>query len=188
MKAAHIGLAITSEEYDQFIGLIVGVLTGAGVSEDYIGTCFAPALVDPAFKADFLKPEAVTCPINVCETYGAAVPAVVGALVDAAAADPAFASDFAALVAEGPAAVDAFKASLTAFVSDAFACTTGAYTGPDMATAHAGLDISRGEYYDFVARLTVNVLNSFMVPADHINLCFAPALLGDDLVNSMVHK
>ena len=51
MEAAHTGLDITQEEYDAFIGLIVGVLTDAGVPESDITACFAPPLVDPDFVA-----------------------------------------------------------------------------------------------------------------------------------------
>jgi hypothetical protein len=50
MEDAHEGLNITQEEYDAFIGLIAGVLSGAGVPDDDINLCFAPPLVDPAFS------------------------------------------------------------------------------------------------------------------------------------------
>ena len=50
MVSAHEGLTITSEDYDAFVGLIAGVLVDAGVPEDYVGQCFAPAIVDPALK------------------------------------------------------------------------------------------------------------------------------------------
>lgn len=63
MKQAHAGLGITSEQYDYFITHIVvpallanGVKHGSGgtASPDDVGSCFAPALTDPAFKSTFL--------------------------------------------------------------------------------------------------------------------------------------
>jgi hypothetical protein len=55
MEDAHEGLNITSEQYDYFVtDIIVPVLTEAGVSEDDITDCFAPPVVDPAFKASIV--------------------------------------------------------------------------------------------------------------------------------------
>jgi hypothetical protein len=54
MVTAHKGLMISSDDYDYFVGLIVGVLTKDGVSADDIMTCFAPPVVDPAFKASIV--------------------------------------------------------------------------------------------------------------------------------------
>ena len=51
MMIAHTGLDITSQEYDDFVTLIAGVLHTDGVPDDYIGACFAPALTDSTFKA-----------------------------------------------------------------------------------------------------------------------------------------
>jgi truncated hemoglobin YjbI len=191
MVAVHTGMGITSEEYDQFVGLIANVMTQAGVSNEYIGTCFAPALTNEELKTQFLTPTFPPCGVNVCEVYGGAVPTVVSGIVDAAATDPMFAADFAGLVAREqatPGAVAAFKTSLTNFITDAFGCTTGAYTGATMEAAHANQGITRAEYHDFVVRLSVGVLVSAQVPEADILGCFAPALLGDGLVNSIVEK
>jgi hypothetical protein len=119
---------------------------------------------------------AATCATDVCATYGAAVPMVSSAIVDQAAADPEFADFFAPLVAEGDMAVQDFKDSLANFISDAYGCTQGAYTGPDMPTAHAGLAITQMQYDDFIA-LIAGVLADAGVPEDDINLCFAPPLV-----------
>jgi formylglycine-generating enzyme required for sulfatase activity/truncated hemoglobin YjbI len=192
MVAAHTGLGITSERYDEFVGLIANVMTQVGVSAEYLGTCFAPALTNEEFKAPFLTPTFPTCGVNVCETYGVAVfSAIVSDIVDTAATDPNFSADFASLVVRESTmrgAVDAFKASLTRFITDAFGCTTGAYTGVPMDAAHTGQGITRAEYHDFIVRLIVGVLSVNGVPEADILGCFAPKLLDDDLVNSIVEK
>jgi truncated hemoglobin YjbI len=113
---------------------------------------------------------------DICMTYGAAVPAVAGQVVDEAAADPMFMDDFAPLVAEGPAAVAAFKTSLANFITDAYGCTTGAYTGPGMVQAHTGLNITQAEYDAFIG-LIAGVLADNGVPMSDINNCFAPPLV-----------
>jgi hypothetical protein len=60
MVKAHSGFGITSAQYDYFIAnIVVPALTKSGVahgtggagSPDDVGSCFAPPLVDPAFKA-----------------------------------------------------------------------------------------------------------------------------------------
>ncbi len=124
---------------------------------------------------------------DVCGKYGAAVPAVAGQITDDAAADPMFMADFAPLVAKGAPAVDAFKASLANFISDAYGCTKGAYTGPTMEAAHTGLGITQTEYDAFIG-LIVNVLKGAGVPDDDINMCFAPALTDPAFVATIVGK
>ena len=54
MTAAHTGLNITSDDYDYFVGLIVKVLTADGVAAGDITGCFAPPVVDAAFKASIV--------------------------------------------------------------------------------------------------------------------------------------
>jgi truncated hemoglobin YjbI len=122
---------------------------------------------------------------DVCGDYGAAVPAVVSQIVDEAATDPQFEADFAPLVAAGPAAVDAFKTSLTNFITDAYGCTTGMYTGPSMEDAHAGMDITQTEYDAFVG-LIAGVLADNGVPETDINECFAPALVDPTFANTII--
>jgi hypothetical protein len=52
MEEAHVGLDITSAQYDAFVGMvIVPALQDAGVDGDDITDCFAPPVTDPAFKA-----------------------------------------------------------------------------------------------------------------------------------------
>jgi hypothetical protein len=63
MRSAHAGLGITSAQYDYFVAnLVVPALLSNGVkhgsggagSPDDVGSCFTPALNDPAFKASFV--------------------------------------------------------------------------------------------------------------------------------------
>ncbi len=56
MTKAHVGLAITSEQYDAFVGMvIVPALQTAGVPAADITGCFAPPVVDAAFKASMVN-------------------------------------------------------------------------------------------------------------------------------------
>lgn len=128
---------------------------------------------------------AAVCETDVCATYGAAVPAVSEAIVMEAAADPMFMDDFAPLVAAGDEAVQAFIDSLAAFISDAYGCTEGAYTGPSMEAAHTGLDITQEEYDAFIA-LIAGVLADAGVPDSDITACFAPPLVDPDFVATIV--
>lgn len=51
MELAHAGMAITSAQYDYFIAnAVVPALQEAGVDAKDISDCFAPVVVDPAFK------------------------------------------------------------------------------------------------------------------------------------------
>jgi truncated hemoglobin YjbI len=127
------------------------------------------------------------CPIDLCATYGAAVPTVAANITDAAATDPKFSADFAPLVAKGDAAVAAFKTSLANFISDAYGCTTGAYTGPNMVAAHTGLGITQTEYDDFIA-LIAGELSEAGVPDEHIQECFAPPLVDPAFANTIIGK
>jgi hypothetical protein len=55
MKAAHAGLAISSDQYDYFITeVVVPALAENGVPADDITGCFAPPVTDPAFKASIV--------------------------------------------------------------------------------------------------------------------------------------
>lgn len=128
---------------------------------------------------------AAVCETDVCATYGAAVPAVSEAIVMQAAADPLFMDDFAPLVAAGDEAVQAFIDSLAAFISDAYGCTEGAYTGPSMEAAHTGLDITQEEYDAFIG-LIAGVLTDAGVPETDITACFAPPLVDPDFVATIV--
>jgi truncated hemoglobin YjbI len=127
------------------------------------------------------------CTVDICMTYGAAVPKVSSDITDQAAADPMFMADFAPLVAAGPAAVQAFKDSLAAFISDAYGCTTGAYTGPTMEAAHAGLAITQSEYDAFIG-LIAGVLSSNGVPDADIQNCFAPPLVDPAFAATIIGK
>lgn len=55
METAHTGLAITSEQYDAFVGMVVvPALTASGVPNEDITNCFAPPMVDAEFKASMV--------------------------------------------------------------------------------------------------------------------------------------
>jgi hypothetical protein len=127
----------------------------------------------------------VTCMTDICATYGAAVPDVASGIVNAAAADPQFSEDFAYLVLEGDEAVQAFKDSLAAFISDAYGCSTGLYTGPSMVDAHTGLGITQSEYDAFIT-LIAGVLSDAGVPDADISQCFAPPLVDPAFVATIV--
>ncbi len=125
------------------------------------------------------------CAVDICATYGAAVPQVSSDIVDAAATDPMFMDDFAPLVAQGDAAVQAFKDSLTNFISDAYGCSSGLYTGPTMEESHAGLGITQEEYDAFIG-LIAGVLSNNGVPDEDIANCFAPPLVDPAFANTII--
>lgn len=129
--------------------------------------------------------DAATCETDVCATYGAAVPDVASEITNRAAADPQFSADFAPLVAAGPEAVQAFKDSLTAFISDAYGSSTGAYTGPSMEESHTGLAITQAEYDAFIG-LIAGVLADAGVPQTDIEQCFAPPLVDPAFANTII--
>ena len=51
MEKAHAGMAITQQEYDDFVALVAGVLGDNGVPNETINTCFAPPLQDASLAA-----------------------------------------------------------------------------------------------------------------------------------------
>jgi hypothetical protein len=55
MEMAHKGLGITSAQYDYFLtSIVVPALTKVGVSSADVSSCFAPILVNSAFKASIV--------------------------------------------------------------------------------------------------------------------------------------
>ena len=55
MVSAHIGLGITSGQYDYFVAsVIVPALTSSGVGGADVSSCFAPIVTDPSFKASIV--------------------------------------------------------------------------------------------------------------------------------------
>lgn len=56
MEAVHSGLGITSAQYDYFVTeVVVPSLVENGVPTSDINDCFAPPLLDPAFKASIVE-------------------------------------------------------------------------------------------------------------------------------------
>lgn len=151
---------------------------GAGGATASSGSTSTKASSSTGMAADCSK---------ICTTYGAAVPKVASDITDKAAADPEFKDFFTSLVAKGQPAIDAFKASLGNFISDAYGCSTGKYTGPDMPTAHAGMKITQKQYDDFVA-LIAGVLKTDGVADADITGCFAPALTSTAFSSTIVGK
>lgn len=55
MVSAHVGLGITSAQYDYFIAnVVVPALTSSGVSGADVSSCFAPIVTDATFKASIV--------------------------------------------------------------------------------------------------------------------------------------
>lgn len=148
-----------------------------------VAACGGKQAVAPAPDKGDAPP---ACAINVCETYGAAVPKVASDIVDKAAGDPEFSAAFAPLVAKGADAVAAFKTSLANFIAVAYGCAEAStYTGPDMPTAHAGMGITSQQYDDFIG-LIAGVLEADGVPASDVTACFAPPLTADSFESTIV--
>ena len=55
MASAHLGMKITSAQYDYFIAnIVVPALTDNGVTADDVSSCFAPIVTDASFKASIV--------------------------------------------------------------------------------------------------------------------------------------
>jgi hypothetical protein len=55
MTAAHAGLGITTAQYNYFISnVVVPALTGNGVPQGDVTSCFAPVVTDPSFIASIV--------------------------------------------------------------------------------------------------------------------------------------
>ena len=54
MEEAHAGMAITQQEYDDFIAIVAGVLADQGVPHETIDTCFVPPLQDTSLAAQII--------------------------------------------------------------------------------------------------------------------------------------
>ena len=132
--------------------------------------------------------EAAACGVDICATYGPAVPKVASDITDKAAADPQFAKFFEPLVKKGPDAIAAFKKRLADFIAVAYGCADpSTYTGADMKTAHAGMGITSQQYDDFIT-LVAGVLAANGVPESDINACFAPPLVAPEFKAMIVEQ
>lgn len=55
MAKEHEGMAITNDQYDYFLmKIIVPALAAKGVKSEDLGSCFAPVVADPSFKASIV--------------------------------------------------------------------------------------------------------------------------------------
>ena len=126
-----------------------------------------------------------TCMVDICTKYGAAVPQVASDITDRAAMDSMFMDDFAPLVMQGNQAVQDFKDSLTAFISDAYGCSMNTYTGPSMEEAHMGMNITQQEYDAFLD-IIVQVLLDTGVEEEDVTNCFAPPLTSPEFASTIV--
>ena len=54
MEAAHAGMNLTEQDYENFVAIVAGVLADNGVPQETIDTCFAPPLQDESLKAQII--------------------------------------------------------------------------------------------------------------------------------------
>jgi hypothetical protein len=110
---------------------------------------------------------------KICALYGGSIQGISVDITEGAGADPEFAPFFAPIFAAHQQT--AFEMSLAAFICDTYRCSTALYTGPDMVTAHTGMNITQAQYDDFLA-LIAKALLSNGVDRAAVDQCFAPAL------------
>ena len=206
MGQAHAGLNISSAQYDYFISsIVVPALTTKGVTMADVSGCFAPPLVDPAFKAKIINNAAGTglgaglkCASgkNAWDTYGAGAFVAVNEQIfgnvnaELSAHSTGNLGDSFTKIGSGnpPSTADnlaAFKGNLAAFLvftyggPSSIVYSDGAtYYGPqDMAQSHAGLHITAAQYDYFVSSVVVPALTAKGVPSADVSSCFAPPLL-----------
>ena len=215
MAQAHVGLHITSSQYDYFLSnIVVPALQSQGVSNADVSSCFAPALTDAAFKALIVNDGSGTglgaslaCAggQNAFATYG------VNAFV--AVNEQIFSNVTGELTANGtanlgtaftkigtgnpPSTADglaAFKGNLAAFLVYTYGgpsiitYTDGqTYYGPqDMSQSHAGLGITSSQYDYFLSNVVVPALTAKGVSGGDVSACFAPPLLDAGFKASIV--
>ena len=208
MGQAHAGLNITSSQYDYFVSsIIVPALTAKGVPMGDVSSCFAPPLVDPAFKAKIVNNAAGTglgtslkCASNgtknAFDTYGASAFVAVNEQIftnvgaEISAHGTANLGDAFTKIGSGnpPSTKDnlaAFKGNLAAFLVFTFGgpsqityTDNNVYYGPqDMAQSHMGLNITSAQFDYFVSSIVVPALTAKGVPMNDISSCFAPPLV-----------
>ena len=54
MEAAHAGMNLTEQDYENFVAIVAGVLADSAVPQETINTCFAPPLQDADLKAQII--------------------------------------------------------------------------------------------------------------------------------------
>jgi hypothetical protein len=127
------------------------------------------------------------CEDDMCE-YAGLMPNIVNKILEQASSDPQFADDFAPLVQRGKEAMGAFEQSFANYLGNLYGCPgVPEYTGPTMASAHTGMNITPQEYDDFVAIITTTMADSG-ISNDVINACFAPALTNPSLVSQITGR
>ena len=198
MVAAHSGFGITAAQYDYFVAnIVVPALTKSGVphgsggaaSPDDVGSCFAPPLLDPAFKATIVADGTGTGPAAgvKCESSGKNAFATYGAAAFIAVNEAIVANVFSEVGAHGSMNVgDSFgkigsgnpastKDDAATFKGKLAAFLVYAYGGPsaitytdnkmyfglqDMVAAHTGLGVTSAQYDYFITNIVVPALVS----------------------------
>jgi len=94
---------------------------------------------------------------------------------------------FQTLAAQPAARVEEFRTNLANFLVFVYGGPNN-YTGPDMETAHTGLNITSDQYDFFVTDVVVPALADNGVPMEDIQNCFAPPVLDEDFKNSIIDR
>ncbi len=215
MAQAHVGLHITSSQYDYFLtNIIVPALTAQGVPAADVSSCFAPALTDAGFKALIVNDGTGTglgaglaCAggKNAFGSYGVNAFVAVNEQIFSNVTSELTANSTANLgsaftkigTGNPPSTADglaAFKGNLAAFLVYTYGgpsiitYTDGmTYYGPqDMSQSHAGLGIASSQYDYFVSNVVVPALTAKGVSSSDVSACFAPPLLDAGFKASIV--
>jgi hypothetical protein len=94
-------------------------------------------------------------------------------------------NSFVLLAAKGPARVATFTTNLANFLVAAYGGPKN-YTGPDMKTAHTGLNITAAQYNNFISMAVVPALKDNGVTAADVTNCFAPVVTDPAFVATIV--
>ena len=215
MAQAHVGLHITSAQYDYFLSnIVVPALTSQGVPSADVSSCFAPALTNASFKALIVndgtgtgRGASLACAggQNAFATYGTNAFVAVNEQIFTNVNGELTANGTANLgtaftkIGSGnpPSTADglaAFKGNLAAFLVYTYGgpsiityTDNVTYYGPqDMSQSHAGLGIASSQYDYFVSSVVVPALTAKGVSSGDISACFAPPLLDAGFKASIV--
>lgn len=155
MAEAHAGLNINDDDFTALVGDLISALQSLNVGQteiDELVAILAPLQGDIVESATLF------------DALGgvAAIESVVDAFLGNVLANPAIAGRFTSLSSEE---VTALRQNLIDQVSDICGSSTITYTGEDMQTAHAGLNITDAEFDALVGDL-VTAVTAHNLPAD----------------------
>ncbi len=123
--------------------------------------------------------------IDICSEYGVLIPKAVDTIIRTAAADPEFEIFFAPLMKESDEEIGNFELQFANFMGAELGCPVPSYQGPPMAQAHAGMNLTRQHYDDFVAIIASVLAKAGVAQAD-VEDCFVPPLTDPTLVRSII--